>query len=189
MPVDPFETLRLPIVALDPRPAFAEALYGRIRAELAPLLLHPLIDEEQETTTMTTAVTTSPVTAGVHYRDAQGGIQWLVDVLGFRVDERHDLPDGSVAHARLIWHGGQIFVSTRNPGSSPWAAAGPASIAINTPASSEVDELYERARGVGADLIADLEDTSYGSHQFGVRDPEGNLWTIGTYLPNIGLTQ
>jgi hypothetical protein len=23
----------------------------------------------------------------------------------------------------------------------------------------------------------------YGSHQFGLRDPEDNLWTIGTYRP------
>jgi uncharacterized glyoxalase superfamily protein PhnB len=136
---------------------------------------------------MTTAVTTSPVTAGIQYRDAPAAIQWLVEVLGFRVDERHDLPDGSVAHARLVWHMGQVFVSTRNPTSGPWAAAGPASIALNTSESTEVDELYERAHAIGVDLIAELHDVPYGSHQFSARDPEGNLWTVGTYLPIVGL--
>ena len=28
-----------------------------------------------------------------------------------------------------------------------------------------------------------LTDTDYGSRDFSVRDPEGNLWSFGTYRP------
>jgi uncharacterized glyoxalase superfamily protein PhnB len=28
-----------------------------------------------------------------------------------------------------------------------------------------------------------LVDTDYGSRDFSVRDPEGNLWSFGTYRP------
>jgi uncharacterized glyoxalase superfamily protein PhnB len=32
----------------------------------------------------------------------------------------------------------------------------------------------------------DITDTEYGSHDFTVRDPEGNLWAFGTYRPQAG---
>jgi uncharacterized glyoxalase superfamily protein PhnB len=133
-----------------------------------------------------TAVTTSSVTPGVQYRDAPAAIAWLVDVLGFRVVERHNEPDGAVAHARLAWHTGQVFVGTRHADATgPWSTAGPASIALNTEDAAEVDERYAHAAAAGVEMLSDLEDTPYGSHQFSVRDPEGNLWTVGTYLPDI----
>jgi uncharacterized glyoxalase superfamily protein PhnB len=31
------------------------------------------------------------------------------------------------------------------------------------------------------DFPDELHDTDYGSHTFTTRDPEGNLWTFGTY--------
>jgi len=33
----------------------------------------------------------------------------------------------------------------------------------------------------GADIIRKPEDTDYGSREFALRDPEGNLWSFGTY--------
>ena len=29
----------------------------------------------------------------------------------------------------------------------------------------------------------ELTDTDYGSRDFSVRDPEGNVWSFGTYAP------
>ncbi|MFD5397144.1 VOC family protein [Streptomyces sp. NPDC127097] len=43
------------------------------------------------------------------------------------------------------------------------------------------DEVCARARAAGAEIIEELSDTDYGSREFGVRDPEGNLWSFGTY--------
>ena len=46
---------------------------------------------------MASAVTTSAVTPGLSVsRRAPAAIHWLVAVLGFRVIERHDEPDGAV---------------------------------------------------------------------------------------------
>jgi uncharacterized glyoxalase superfamily protein PhnB len=33
----------------------------------------------------------------------------------------------------------------------------------------------------GAEVVQPLHDTDYGSRDFAVRDPEGNLWSFGTY--------
>ena len=43
------------------------------------------------------------------------------------------------------------------------------------------DALYARATAAGAEVIQELTDEDYGSRGFGVRDPEGNLWSFGTY--------
>jgi len=54
-------------------------------------------------------------------------------------------------------------------------------IAFDTP--REIDAVYARAKGAGAEITRELCDTDYGSHEFGVRDPEGHVWSFGTYRP------
>jgi uncharacterized glyoxalase superfamily protein PhnB len=47
----------------------------------------------------------------------------------------------------------------------------------------DVDARYERARAAGAEIVMPPQDLDYGSREFAVRDPEGNLWSFGTYDP------
>jgi len=120
----------------------------------------------------------------VHYNDPRQGIRWLTDVLGFWAAAIYDDPDGGVAHSELVWRTGVIYVGGR-ANNSPWASAGPASIALTAEDAETVDRYYERALAAGADIIRPLHDAPYGSHQFDLRDPEGNLWTVGTYQVRI----
>ncbi|MGH9867246.1 MAG: VOC family protein [Candidatus Polarisedimenticolia bacterium] len=131
---------------------------------------------------MNDQVITSTLTPSLVYDDARRALRWLTDVLGFQVGSVYELPDGGVAHAELAWRTGIVFLSGRPPEDNPWSKAGPASIAV--------DRHYERAVAAGADIIRPVHDARTpafpdGSHQFDVRDPEGNLWTIGTYRPRI----
>ncbi len=49
--------------------------------------------------------------------------------------------------------------------------------------AATVDAVHERVtREAGLEVIQELADTEYGSHEFGLRDQDGNLWSIGTYL-------
>ena len=124
------------------------------------------------------------ITIAISCDDAHELIRWMVDLLEFQVAELHEGPEGSVMHARLSWRTGNVFVSDRHPG--PWSVTGPASVCLAAESSAEIDRLYARARDAGAVVISELEDSDYGSHQFGLRDPEGNLWTVGTYRPPVG---
>ena len=47
--------------------------------------------------------------------------------------------------------------------------------------TDEPDALFERATAAGAEVARGLRDEDYGSRGFTVRDPEGNLWSFGTY--------
>jgi uncharacterized glyoxalase superfamily protein PhnB len=43
------------------------------------------------------------------------------------------------------------------------------------------DDVHDRAVAAGAELVQPLRDEDYGSRGFTVSDPEGNLWSFGTY--------
>jgi uncharacterized glyoxalase superfamily protein PhnB len=99
-------------------------------------------------------------------------------------------PGGNVVFAQLVWRTGIVFISARAPDDNPWAKVGPASIALAAEDAGEVDRLYQRAVASGADIVRPVHDARTpmfpeGSHQFDVRDPEGNLWTVGTFEPRI----
>jgi uncharacterized glyoxalase superfamily protein PhnB len=51
-------------------------------------------------------------------------------------------------------------------------------------AIDEVDSLHDRARDAGAEISMELTDQDYGSRDFAARDPEGNVWSFGTYRVN-----
>lgn len=136
---------------------------------------------------MTTETETAPaptVTAALACDDAQGMIHWLADVLEFRVAALREEPGGEVAHSVLSWRTGNLYVSSRPSGA--WGTTGPTIICLAADDPSEVGRLYEKARAAGTEIIQELHDTDWGSHEFGVRDPvEGNLWAVGTYRPPV----
>ena len=47
----------------------------------------------------------------------------------------------------------------------------------------DVDAHHARAAAAGAEIVRGPEDTSYGSREYLARDPEGHLWSFGTYQP------
>jgi uncharacterized glyoxalase superfamily protein PhnB len=83
-----------------------------------------------------------------------------------------------------------VFVSSRPSEDSPWSKVGAASIALVAEDADSVGEHYKRIRAAGADIVRALHVARTpafpdGSTQFDVRDPEGNLWTMGTFQPTI----
>jgi len=47
--------------------------------------------------------------------------------------------------------------------------------------TGDVDAVYQRARSAGAEVLREIADQDYGNRDFAVADPEGNLWSVGTY--------
>ena len=126
------------------------------------------------------AISISPV---LRYRNPHAAMAWLEDVLGF---QRHLVVPGEspdeVTHAELRL--GQVFVglsSLRKEGlySMPPSLEGPYM------ALTDIDGLYERAKSLGADVAMEIHDTDYGSRDFALRDPEGRIWSFGTYTPSM----
>jgi uncharacterized glyoxalase superfamily protein PhnB len=123
----------------------------------------------------------SNIFPSLRYRDAPAAIEWLVRVLGFKVHTVIDGPDNTIAHAELTIGNGMIMLGSDVPRDGvPSQPAGSAWIYI---VLADVDAHHAHARSEGATIAMDLVDTGYGSRDYAVRDPEGNLWNFGTYNP------
>ncbi len=115
-------------------------------------------------------------------RDARGLIRFLVDAFGFEETAVYgDQPDGGgdvVAHAELSWPlgGGIMLGSVRDDGAWPVQPGSAATYLV----TDDVDAAYARAQAAGAEVLQELHDAGHG-REFAVRDPEGNLWSVGTY--------
>ena len=116
------------------------------------------------------------------YRDADAAIEWLQRTLGFVPGEVHRDDEGNVAHAELGLGDAIVMLGTAGAGREPFSRL-PAGGSLVYCAIEDVDSLCERARAAGADIPLEPTDTDYGSRDFTVRDPEGNLWAFGTYRP------
>lgn len=119
----------------------------------------------------------------VRYTDANVAIRWLMSVLGFEEDVVYPGEGESIAHARLQLGGDIIMLGSAKGdahGKRPDDLGG-VYIALESPTA--IDAAYARAKVAGADIVRGLEDTDYGSREFSVRDPEGHVWSFGTYRP------
>jgi uncharacterized glyoxalase superfamily protein PhnB len=119
----------------------------------------------------------------LRYRDCPAAIDFLCNAFGFeRVVVYED--DGVVHHAELRLGDSIVMVgSEREDDEVHGRRAGLGWSYIGIPGT---DELFERAKAAGADVIREPFDTDYGSRDFMVRDPEGNTWMLGTYDPATG---
>jgi uncharacterized glyoxalase superfamily protein PhnB len=129
---------------------------------------------------MSTDAINATVYPGLFYDDADAAMQWMERTLGFERREDHRDDDGNVVHAEMSFGSAVIMLSTAGVGREPFRSirAGGTLVYI---AVDEVDSLYERARDAGGDIALEPTDTDYGSRDFTVRDPEGTLWSFGTY--------
>jgi uncharacterized glyoxalase superfamily protein PhnB len=116
----------------------------------------------------------------LHCTSAPTVIDWLVSALGFVESARHTEGD-SVVHAELLWpEGGGVMLGDRDRGADdPHTTA--AGSSVNFLVTADSDAVYERARAAGAEVVMEMHDTDYGDHGFSVRDPEGNVWSVGQY--------
>jgi uncharacterized glyoxalase superfamily protein PhnB len=86
-----------------------------------------------------------------------------------------------VAHAELRWpEGGGIMLGSALPQGNEFERM-PTGSNSTYVVTADPDALFARATGAGAEVVRGLRDEEYGSRGFSVRDPEGNLWSFGTY--------
>ena len=123
----------------------------------------------------------------MRYFDAPKMIDWLCDAFGF---ERHlVIEDGSggIAHAELTYSSSMIMLGSARPDEFGRLQATPTALGGTTQSPyiivSNADDVYERAKTVGAEIVVEIKDESYGGRGFSCRDPEGHLWNFGTYDP------
>ena len=121
----------------------------------------------------------------LNYDDAHAAIAFLVAAFGFEETAVHTDEQGRVAHAELRWpEGGGVMLGHAGRADSEFSQmpTGCASVYVVT---DDPDTVHASALAAGAKVVRELRDEDYGSRGFSVRDPEGNIWSFGTYHPSL----
>ncbi|HYV37638.1 MAG TPA: VOC family protein [Gemmataceae bacterium] len=124
----------------------------------------------------------------LRYRNAPAAIDWLCRAFGFEKQAVYPNPDGTIAHAQLIFGNGMIMLGsvldteygrmTKQPDEIGGAETQSPYVIV-----SDADAVYASAKAAGAKVEVDIKDESYGGRGFSCRDLEGRLWSFGTYDP------
>jgi uncharacterized glyoxalase superfamily protein PhnB len=132
---------------------------------------------------MTTTAIHAAVWPVLSYRDARAALEFLVKAFGFEERAcyaREDDPS-IVEHAEMRWPlGGGIMFGTAGKDDGPFGHRTPGNDSVYV-VCEDPDRLFEQAVAAGAEVVRGLKDEDYSSRGFTVRDPEGNLWSFGTY--------
>ncbi|GAA5042514.1 VOC family protein [Nocardia callitridis] len=138
---------------------------------------------ESTQSTATNTTTKSAVWPCLSFRDARANAEFLVQAFGFEISAlyaRNDDPS-IVEHGELRWPlGGGVMFGSALPDGGPFKGRAPGQDSVYLVCDNP-DGLFERAQAAGAEVVRGLRDEDYGSRGFSARDPEGNVWSFGTY--------
>jgi uncharacterized glyoxalase superfamily protein PhnB len=114
--------------------------------------------------------------------DAEGMMTWL-RAIGFvehSVYREEDDPS-RIVHAEFLWPGGGgIMFGSHEDGHQLLKQPGSASAYLVT---DEPDRVLDAAVAAGGRVLRPVADQDYGGRSGSVADPEGNVWSIGSYQP------
>lgn len=127
---------------------------------------------------MTANATNAPrIYPVLRYDDAHEAIRFLEKAFGFTAQEVNNGNDGLIDHSVLAYDTGLVIISSRRPEPSPFDHGTTCLyVAVDDP-----DAHHAQAVGAGAEIVMELVDQPYGSREYAARDPEGNVWSFGTY--------
>jgi uncharacterized glyoxalase superfamily protein PhnB len=130
---------------------------------------------------------TAAVIPCLRYRDAPAAIEWLCAAFGF---EKHLVVPGegrTIAHAQLGLGGGMVMLGSVVDSEFSRLLKQPRDVGAATQSIyvvvADPDAIYNRAKAAGAKIEIDIRDESYGGRGFTCRDPEGHVWSFGSYDP------
>jgi len=127
------------------------------------------------------------VIPALQYKDAKAAIGFLCNAFGFERKAVYEDKDGSVAHAELLHGNGMVMLGSvkdteygrllKRP-----ADAGGVTMSVYV-VVDDADAHFARAKAAGAQIVREPVTQDYGGRDYTCKDPEGHVWTFGTYDP------
>jgi uncharacterized glyoxalase superfamily protein PhnB len=131
--------------------------------------------------------TTATVVPALQYQDAPAAIDFLCKAFGFEKKAVYEGEGGTIAHAELTLGNGMVMLGSAKDTEygkllvRPRAAGG-VTMSIYC-IVEDADAHFMRAKTAGAEITSEPVTQSYGGRDYTCKDPEGHVWTFGTYDP------
>ena len=118
-------------------------------------------------------------------RDADAMIAWM-EAIGLRRHAVHRDPEdpSQVVHAQMVWpRGGGVMFGTEDPDGDLGKRAGTSAAYLVLAADDDVEAVHAAALAAGGREVRAVHEPPYGGRASSVADPEGGVWSCGTYQP------
>ncbi|MEO7080387.1 MAG: VOC family protein [Flavobacteriales bacterium] len=130
----------------------------------------------------------SSIIPGLIYDDARAAIDWLCNAFGFKKHLVVPGEDESIQHAELTLGKAMVMLGSSNSGSAySKLTKSPQDLGVQTQSPylivDDPDAIYASAKRNGASMVIDIKEEAHGGRGFTCADPEGHLWSFGTYDP------
>ena len=124
----------------------------------------------------------------MRYRKLPAAIDWLCAAFGF---EKHHVgigDDGEIFYAHLTLGDDIVMVRSVLDSHLDKLMKQPDEIGgVQTQSCyfvvDDADAHYRKAKAAGAGIVVDISDDDHGGRGYSCRDPEGHVWSFGTYDP------
>jgi uncharacterized glyoxalase superfamily protein PhnB len=130
----------------------------------------------------------SDIVPTLRYDDAPAAVKFLQDAFGFKPVMIVPGDDDTIAHAELSFGNGMVMLGSNLPKGCgqklTWPVGGASTYCILATAE-DVTEHCARAEAAGAVVVMPPTDQEYGGRDYTARDLEGNLWSFGSYRPQV----
>jgi PhnB protein len=127
------------------------------------------------------------VTPHIVVRDAGRAAEWYEQALGAELGNRIPVPGGRYLQIELIFGDSHVMIADEFPemgAVSPQTLGG--TYGALTIATDDVDALWERAVGAGAEVFHPLQDAFWGERHGQIVDPFGHRWGLTQKLEDVG---
>lgn len=128
----------------------------------------------------------SKVMPTFRYRNAKAAIEFLESAFGFHPHLVVEGEADTIDHAQLTYGDGMIMLGSHRDDGFGSLLAAPGAAAHAGATYVIVDDVYghaERARTAGAEIVMQPDEQDYGGANYTARDPEGYVWSFGSYDP------
>lgn len=126
------------------------------------------------------------VTPHIVVRDAGRAAEWYERALGAELGNRIPVPGGRYLQIELIFGDSHVMIADEFPemgAISPQTLGG--TYGALTIATDDVDTLWERAVGAGAEVFHPLQDAFWGERHGQIVDPFGHRWGLAQKLEDV----
>ena len=129
--------------------------------------------------------TTATIIPTLRYHDAAAAIEFLCNAFGFEKLLVVPGEGDTIAHAQLTYGNGMVMVGSSRDTDLVKPPGDVGGVGTQSPyiIVADADVHYRQAVDAGAEIVVDIADQDHGGRMYACRDPEGHLWSFGTYDP------
>ena len=132
------------------------------------------------------------VVPAIRYHDVAAAAEWLCAAFGFKKHRLISQPDGAISRAELMFGANVIMLFPVGASDLDGALKQPDEIGGAETQTcyfvvEDADAHYRSAKAAGGEFVEELQEFENGGRGYSCRDPQGHVWTFGTYDPWTGM--